>query len=438
MLPVEWALMGVGMVLLFFIATNRLTVNWAEQETKRVRQKLFVYSLVLRLCWVTGSYFLYFSTTGKPFEFAAADSVAYHDTARWLSSYNPVRVLKILVESKGGGVSDVGYTWYLTLLYSLVGTELLIPRIIKAVLSAYMVVLVHKLAQRNFGEDVARMAGVLTMLMPNLIYYNGLHLKESEMVFITVWFIERADALFRSSRMNLRGITTVLLLTGVLFTFRTVLGITAIFSVSTALLLSKKSNSNTTNRLFFMVWVVLASVALAGGRIAGEIEEIWESRNQNQQRSYEWRSSRRDGNAFARYASTAYLAPTIFIVPFPTMVKVDTQQNQMLLHGGNYVKNVMAFFVFVAFLRLIKHQKWRDHLLLLTFTMGYLIIVAFSSFAHSERFHLPALPLLLILSAYGIENMTPSLKRLFTPYLVLLMILIAGWSWFKLAGRGLV
>lgn len=301
-----------------------------------------------------------------------------------------------------------------------------------------MVVLVHKLAQRNFGEDVARMAGVLTMLMPNLIYYNGLHLKESEMVFITVWFIERADALFRSSRMNLRGITTVLLLTGVLFTFRTVLGITAIFSVSTALLLSKKSNSTTTNRLFFMVWVVLASVALAGGRIAGEIEEIWESRNQNQQRSYEWRSSRRDGNAFARYASTAYLAPTIFIVPFPTMVKVDTQQNQMLLHGGNYVKNVMAFFVFVAFLRLIKHQKWRDHLLLLTFTMGYLIIVAFSSFAHSERFHLPALPLLLILSAYGIENMTPSLKRLFTPYLVLLMILIAGWSWFKLAGRGLV
>lgn len=37
------------------------------------------------------------------------------------------------------------------------------------------------------------MAGIFYMLMPNLIMYTGSHLKEAEMVFLTVAFIERAD-----------------------------------------------------------------------------------------------------------------------------------------------------------------------------------------------------------------------------------------------------
>lgn len=436
-IPIHWALMGVVQVVTFFAAGNLLTRKWVDREEKRFVKDLFTYSLLIRLVWVVFSYFLYQSMTGKAFEFSAADSFGYHRNALWLSQGSLATAWNTLVAMSGGGVSDAGYSFYLTLLYSVFGSDVLIPRLIKALLSACMVVLVYRLAFRNFGDDAARMAGIFTMLMPNLIYYNGLHLKEIEMVFLTVWFLERADSLMRSNVMNIPKLLLVLVIAAVLFTFRTVLGVTALFSVLTALVLSNKRVSKATNRWFFTLWVVLAIAYFAGGRIASEIEEVWESRKMNQQQSYDWRSTRKDGNALAHYASSAYLAPAIFVIPLPTMVNVETQQNQMLLHGGYFVKNVLAFFVFVALWLFLLNKQLREHLLLLSFTFGYLLVIAFSSFAHSERFHLPVLPLLLILAASGVENITPGLKRLYFPYLVLLAVVIVAWSWFKLAGRGL-
>lgn len=436
-IPVHWALMGCIQVVAFFVAGNLLTRKWVDREEKRFVKDLFAYSLLIRLVWVVFSYLLYQTMTGRPFEFSAADSLGYHRTAQWLSNGSLVTAWKTLVAMGGGGVSDAGYSFYLTLLYKILGSEVLFPRLIKALLSAYMVVVVYRIAQRNFGDDAGRMAGIFTMLMPNLIYYNGLHLKEIEMVFLTVWFLERADKLMRSDVVNIPNLVLIIVIAAVLFTLRTVLGVTALFSVLTALILSNRRVSKAANRWFFTLWVLIAIAYFAGGRISNEIEEVWESRKINQQESYEWRSSREDGNRLARNISSAYLAPAIFIIPFPTMVHVESQQNQMLLHGGYYVKNVMAFFVFVALLMLFTTKKIREHLLLLSFTFGYLLVIAFSSFAHSERFHLPVLPLLLILAAYGVENVSPKLKVFFVPYLVVLLVLFVAWSWFKLAGRGL-
>ena len=94
------------------------------------------------------------------------------------------------------GVSDVGYPLYLTALYKIVGSNVIIPRIIKALLSAYTCVLLYRLSQRTFGEDTARMVGIMSALMLNLIIYCGYHLKETEMLFLEVAFLERTDFLF--------------------------------------------------------------------------------------------------------------------------------------------------------------------------------------------------------------------------------------------------
>jgi hypothetical protein len=436
-ISVQWVLTGIISVVAFFAVANLLSLKWVDRNEKYFVKELFLYSVVIRLSWVIISYILYISLTGKPFEFSTADAMGYHRSAEWLSKGSWSAAWEKLVAISGGGVSDAGYPFYLTMLYSLVGSEVLIPRLVKAILSAYMVVLVFRLAQRNFGDDVGRMAGIFAMLMPNLIYYNGLHLKEIEMVFLSIWFLERADSLMRSNVLNIPKLILVILIAAVLFTFRTVLGVTALFSVLTALTLSTKRVSKAANRWFFALWVILVIAYFAGGRIANEVEEVWEGRKINQQNSYEWRSKRQDGNTFARYASSTFLAPAIIIVPLPTMVNVPIQQNQQLLHGGYYVKNVMAFFVFMALFVLVLSKQWRNHLLILSYTVGYLMVIAFSAFAHSERFHLPVLPLLLILAAYGIENITPPMKRLYIPYLVLLSIVIVAWTWFKLAGRGL-
>jgi len=66
------------------------------------------------------------------------------------------------------------------------------------------------------------------------------------------------------------------------------------------------------------------------------------------------------------------------------------------------------------------------------------MVLAFTSFALSERFHLPALPFWYAFAAFGIVNKTHKNKSVYYIYLMLIFILILGWNWFKLAGRGIV
>ncbi|HOL01268.1 MAG TPA: hypothetical protein PK860_07005, partial [Paludibacteraceae bacterium] len=120
------------------------------------------------------------------------------------------------------------------------------------------------------------------------------------------------------------------------------------------------------------------------------------------------------------------------------MVNIEGQENQQTINGGNFVKNILAFFVIFALIWVIKNKVWRKYLLIGSFTIGYLLILAFSGFAHSERFHQPALPFILILAAVGISRVTNRSKKYFWWWMVFVFIAAIGWNWFKLAGRGLV
>ena len=98
----------------------------------------------------------------------------------------------------------------------------------------------------------------------------------------------------------------------------------------------------------------------------------------------------------------------------------------------------MAFFTMFALFLIIKDGKWREYTLTGSFMIGYLIVIALSKFAASERFHLPVLPLILMYAAYGISQVTNKTKKYFTFYMVFLFVALLGWSWFKLAGRGAI
>jgi hypothetical protein len=192
-------------------------------------------------------------------------------------------------------------------------------------------------------------------------------------------------------------------------------------------------------KIVLAIWVFVTIAFFVGGTVANEIEELWNSRRGNQEAMLEFRATREGGNQFAKYAGAAVFAPMIFVIPFPTIVDVYGQENQQLIHGANYVKNIMAFFVIYVLFHLITTGKWRDYLLLGAITLGYLLVIAFSAFAQSERFHLPALPFLLIFAAYGVTIFDwKKHGKYFNWWLVFIFVAIVAWSWFKLAGRGLV
>jgi 4-amino-4-deoxy-L-arabinose transferase-like glycosyltransferase len=372
--------------------------------------------------------------TGKPFEFSAADSFGYHSNASTLAMHSFGEYNRIFGHI---GISDRGYPTYLGMIYLIFGNGVLIPRLLKALLGSISAVLVYKLATRNFGEGVGRMSALFYMLMPNLILYTGLHLKETEMVFLTVAFMERTDYVIRSKKYNIINVTLPLVLAGLLFTFRTVLGATAFFALFTTLMFSSSGVLRWHKRLIIIVWLLMAVGYFIGGRISTEVEQLWQNRNINQEQSMDWRSKRENGNQFSKYAGSSVFVPLIFVIPFPTIVDIPNQDNQQLINGGNFVKNILAFFVIFGLFIIIRNGIWRDYLLIGSFTLGYLIVIALSAFAQSERFHQPALPFLLVFAAFGISQVTNKSKKYYLLYLILLFAVIIGWSWFKLAGRGM-
>jgi len=377
--------------------------------------------------------------TGQPFEFEAADAYGYHESALWIKHLlENNQGLQPFLDYLKGRYSDAGYAMYLGFVYYIAGSSILIPRLLKVLYSAYICVLIYKLSARNFGEDVARMAAIFCMLMPNMIYYTGLHVKEVEMVLLTVWFVERSDLMLRNKNFNFVEITPPIILAVSLFFFRTVLGATAMFALFTALMFSSTKVVGTGKRIVLIAWVLVAVSYFIGGQISNEVEEVWQARKDNQKYSMAYRSKQEGGNKFAKYASSAVFAPIIFVMPFPTMVNTPGQQNSQLINGANYVKNILAFFVLLALIWVIKNQKWREYILIESFTIGYLAVIAFSSFAQAERFHQPALPFLLIFAAFGVSKLTNNAKKYFNWYMAFIFVAIVVWSWFKLAGRGMV
>ena len=164
-------------------------------------------------------------------------------------------------------------------------------------------------------------------------------------------------------------------------------------------------------------------------------------RSDAQQTNMEWRSTRSGGNSFAKYASASVFAPLIFSIPFPTLnMAHEWQLSQVQLSGGNYIKNILSFFVIIVLLLLLLSGEWRKHVFILAYLCGYLVVLVFSGYAQSGRFHMPIWPMLMLFAAYGVQIAKGNvrLRRGFNMVLMAEVLVCLIWNWFKLKGRGLI
>jgi len=334
-------------------------------------------------------------------------------------------------------ISDLGHPLYMGLVYTLFGHYVIVPRLISCFFSAWMCILLYKFSKRNFGEIAARNTAIIAMLLPNFIYYCGLHLKETNMVFLVVLFMERADYVLRGEKIKITSLIIPVLVGAFLFFFRTVLAASLWLSFFTALVFTSSKVGGWKKRILVVFWFLIAAFFIFSGKIEKDLGDYWVARTNNQSVNMNWRSERKGGNSLAKKGSAAIFAPMILVAPFPTFVNVDGQDNQMYQNGSYVVKNIMAFFVIMALFSIIfVYKTYKYHVLLLAFVVSYLGIISMSSFALSERFHLPTLPFLVVLAGFGITQINAKRKKIFIPYLILIAIAIIGWNWFKLAGRG--
>ena len=417
-------------------------------QGKRERQPPCAF--FLRAVWVVISYALYHNWTGTAFSIDAADELFYNDVAHYTAGMmrnGDWNIYSNIVDYSGNiQYSDMGYPIYLTFIYWIFGDSIVIARLTKAILSAWTAVLMYKLASRNFGENVGRVTAIICMLMPNLIYYCSFQLKEVEMVFLCILFAERADFLLRKGKLAFVPTAALMMIPAVMFMIRTALAATMVMAFFCALLLSSERVVSWGRRaLLLTLALVFAGVVLTTSTSIGhDIQQMWQQRGSTQQTNMEWRAERVDKggfhNDFAKYAGAAVFAPMIFTIPFPTMVETYGQENQKMIHGGNFVKNILSGFTIAALFMLLFSGDWRKYVLPLALLCGYLVVLVFSSFAHSERFHLPIVPFTLMFAAYGISKMNEVwwIKKYFPYWCALMFVAAIAWNWFKLAGRGMI
>lgn len=430
---------GIFSILFFFKLSSKLTLQWGDLTEKQFLKKVFWYSFIIRLIWVFFSYYYFIVMTGQPFEYVAGDSRGYHEEVIWLVNLFNSGIIKYYFLNLKGW-SDAGFLLFLFPFYYLFGENVIIPRVANAILGGLTVILVYRLTKRNFGENTAKIAAIFSMLMPSLVFYCGLHLKEVLMTFLLVFFIERADRIILKSSKNIIIFLEAIVLVFCLFGFRTVLAAASLLSMLLHISLSKNSLLSNTKKIllllvsaFFCFWMISSS-------LEKEVMKYYSDRNSNlSQRMDHYADEKKQsgGNSLAKYGKFSVFAPIIFIAPFPTIVDTD-QDKFSMLNGALFVRNIMAFFCLLGLFILFKRKLLRRHVILTAILFLYLFILAKSGFALSERFHYPILPFLLIFAAYGISTFKGNYTKYYNLYLGLIFFLIIGWNVFKLAGRGLL
>jgi hypothetical protein len=434
-LPIHWIAFGIIEVISFFYFSKIFTQKWANLKSEVFKQELFQTAFLIRLVYVVFIYFFYDAMTGKPFEFEGLDSFGYHNEGIMIVDW--IYSGRFLTYFQGkDAVSDTGFPLWLTIIYLFSFKSIMVARIVNALMDAWMCVLLYKLTFRNFGIEAARISAIFAMLLPTLIYYSGLHDKETVMGFFLVAFIERADFFIRLKTFKTWNLLTVVFLGGTLFFFRTVLAVAAWFAMLSALLFSTERIIGVARRAIYLTWFSLALIVLISSKIGPEIEIYMRDRKTNQQQQMLNYSTNKGANKLAKYGTASLFIPIILFAPFPTMVFIEDQPNAMMMNGNLFTRNIYSFFVVIALLVMIKKKLLAQHVLILTLPITYLAILSLSGFALSERFHMPAIPFLLVLAGYGVTMMDKYKAKYYVPFLIIIGVVILGWNFFKLAGRG--
>ena len=466
-IPWYYMLSGVVSMMVFFLygakAAQDTSIEKIRKE-KNYEKRIFLIAFIPRVIWMFLIYTIFMNSYGNAFGFENADATFYDQLGRdFAQGFREGHIFSTWKDMTNYlDVSDMGYALYVGLIYWLTGaTEIashalgaavttnpigiISVRLLKCLWSSLTVILLYRLAKRNFGAQTARVAAIFCALWPNFWYYCGAHLKETEMVFLAVLFVEQADQMLRSRQFTAWKVIPVLLIAAAMFTVRTPLGLVAILALVFSIVMSSTRVVSWGKRIV----VGFMAIALIGIVAGNRIEEravglIEQAQGDYQEGNMRWRSERKDasGNTqrFAKYAGAAVFAPMIFTIPFPTMVRpFEGQEVQQLLNGGNFIKNILSGFTILALIMLLLSGKWREHLLPLSFMLGYLVVLTFSAFAHSERFHQPIMPLEMMFAAFGLSVVLTKkkYKRWFTYWCVLIFVAAIAWNWFKMAGRGL-
>lgn len=434
-------------ILGFFVGTVSLSRKWATMTPTMFVKSVAKYALFLRIVWVTIDLFYYRSVNGgDEFYYQQGDVQWYVSEALQSAqdAYNGQFNAFSRIRGYGVGVDDLGYIMYLTVVYVLTGCMSLayIPMLLNAVLGTFTCILIYRVAQRHFGETVSRWTALFCMLNPSMIWWCGSLMKETVMVFLTVWFADLMDQVIFGRKFTFKTLWPAVAVGMYLLTYRAALAVVCFLAFFAAVVFASNRIVSTGKKIIAGFIVLLVLIAGFGDTLMEQTQSMYDSVTiGGQQTNMEWRTTREHGNQFAKYASATVFAPLIFTIPFPTLSYThDGQIVLMQVAGGNVVKNITSFFVIFVLLMMLFSGDWRSHVFPAALMCGYLLVMVMSSYAQSGRFHMPIIPFEMMFAAYGVYWARTKVKyrEWFGYALFIEFVACIGWQYFKLKGQGLM
>lgn len=435
-------------VVLFFLVGKSMSNKFSLLGEKKFLRSVFTVGFIVRILWVLYMFFIFNPRHYGTRHGDGADTdwfMAFgKNLSEWLSGYS-MHTLSEIIDFNMSAIDDVAYPMILGVEYLLTGgiSDVLIPYIVKSILGACCAIFIYRTTKRHFSEGAARIAAIFVCLNPNIIYWCGTMMKEAEMVFFCCLAVDMFDeALSSNSQLTIKSLIPGILSGFVLLFMRTTLGLALFGAVMAHVLLADKRIISIGKKIFIGVVVATVLTITVGDRLMNQsIGYIDNVRLGGQEQNMEWRSERVGGNSFAKYASATVFAPLIFTIPFPTYNQAyEAQLLQVQLSGGYFIKNILSFFVIIVLVRFLITGEWRKHVLLIAYTCAYLLVLVFSGFAQSGRFHMPIWPMLMIFAAYGVQlaKNDKKMRKWFMYTLYIEVFICLAWNWFKLAGRGMI
>ena len=435
-------------IVLFFFVGRSMSNKFSLLVEKKFLRSVFTVGFVVRILWILYMFFVFNPRYYGSRHGDGADTDWFMDFGKYLSEWisgNSMHTLAEIIDINMSAIDDVAYPMILGVEYLLTGgvSDVFIPYIVKSALGALCAIYAYRIAKRHFGEGAARIAAIFVCLNPNIIYWCGTMMKEADMVFFCCLAVDKFDeALSTNSQLTIKSLIPGILSGFVLLFMRTTLGLALFGAVMVHIILADKRIISVGKKVAMGILMVLVLSVVVGDHLLEQSRGYLEiAQSDYQHTNMEWRSEQEGGNQFAKYASASVFAPLIFTIPFPTFNQAHAGQLlQVQLSGGYFIKNILSFFVIIVLVQLLITGEWRKHVLLIGYTCAYLLVLVFSGFAQSGRFHMPIWPMLMIFAAYGLQlaKTDKRMRKWFTYVLYAEIFVCLAWNWFKLAGRGMI
>jgi len=433
--PLPLLLLILLTIIFFFSLLNSYTVKWQFLHEKVLYRKLFWHSVFYRLIFLGVMYLLtwIYDPESLPLEMFANDAWYYLESGTQLSGniFNGdfIQILSQFWRSE----TDWGFPFYLGLVNSLFFNSVVLTKLFNIIWGSLTVVYLAKTARLLYTPKHGLITGIIAMLLPSFAWFSALYLKETLMIFIIVLIFFSTVKMVKKGKFSL--LSSLIIIMGIfsLFYFRTVLAVVVALSLLIYFISNISFAKQSRVIILFLALIFIGGLYSASTQL-DNLEEV-----RAQYLVLEGGDANRilykmqlAGNLDVKSSlSIPLVLLNAFISPYPSFLDIDERQIGVISHSQNEITRILMYYFALIGLFILIRKNFKNSSLIISFTVGYILILAITGASYFDRFQLPAVPFMVIMMSVGIIDSPRKWVNNWNKYIVLILAATVLWHLFK-------